>query len=234
MLTTVPKEPRFEQTTEETRMAFSIRLGISPVVVHPGTKTLLCSTCHVSLLDEPTHPILCVPARKERTSAHDTIKTTGLKGYADDCGVFAKVEPSELHPEDNMRRVDLVLSFPEGNVLVDVAIIAPLCKTHIKDTAKESQGALIKKETAKCRHHHATSVRHEMEFVPFIADLHGSLGRDAIRLLIRLSAQCPRPRLAGQHPKSRVYEEMAAVAMVILRSVCLVTRLAFADAHAAS
>ena len=234
MLTTVPKEPRFEQTTEETRMAFAIRLGISPIVVHPSTKTLLCSTCHVSLLDEPTHPILCVPAMKERTSAHDTIKTTGLKGYADDCGVYAKVEPSELHPEDNMRRVDLVLSFPEGNVLVDVAVIAPLCKTHIKDTAKESQGALIKKETAKCKHHHATSVRHEMEFVPFIADLHGSLGRDAIHLLIRLSAQCPRPRLAGQHPKSRVYEEMAAVAMVILRSVCLVTRLAFADAHAAA
>ena len=73
-----------------------------------------------------------------------------------------------------------------------------------------------------------------MEFVPFIADLHGSLDPDAIRLLIRLSAQCPRPRLAGQHPKSRVYEEMAAVSMVILRSVCLVTRLAFADAHAAA
>ena len=165
---------------------------------------------------------------KERTSAHDTIKTTGLKRFAEDCGVYAKVEPSELHPEDNLRRVDLVVSFPEGNVLVDVAVIAPLCKTHIKDTAKESQGALLKKEAAKCRHHHGSSVRHEMEFVPFIADLHGSLGRDAIQLLKRLCAQCPRPRLAGQNPKSRVYEEMAAVAMVILRSVCLVTRLAFA------
>ena len=54
---------------------------------------------------------------KERTSAHDTIKTTGLKRFAEDCGVYAKVEPSELHPEDTLRRVDLVVSFPEGNVL---------------------------------------------------------------------------------------------------------------------
>ena len=122
-------------------MAFAIRLGISPIVVHPSTKTLLCSTCHVSLLDEPTHPILCVPAMKERTSAHDTIKTTGLKGYADDCGVYAKVEPSELHLEDNMRRVDLVLSFPEGNVLVDVAVIAPLSARHTSRTQQRSRKA---------------------------------------------------------------------------------------------
>jgi hypothetical protein len=35
-------------------------------------------------------------------------------------------------------------------------------------------------------------------------------------------------------PAGKYFEEMAAVAMVILRSVCLVTRLAFADAHAAA
>ena len=173
-------------------------------------------------------------AKAERTSIHDHIKTTGLKAHADDCSILARTEPSELHPDDNMRRVDLVLSFPEGNVLVDVSVISPLCKTHVKVSASEPQGALLKKEAAKCRHHKATSVRYEMEFVPFIVDMHGSHGRDAIQLLKRLCAQCPRPRLAGQHPKARIYEEMAASATAILRSATLVIRLAYADAHAAA
>ena len=118
-------------------------------------------------------------------------------------------------------------------MLVDVSVISSLCKTHIKASAEGPVGALLRKETQKCKHHEATAQRYEMEFVPFIVDMHGAHGPDAIHLLKRLAAQCPRPRLAGQHPKAQIYEEMAASAISILRSVTRVLRLGYADAFAA-
>ena len=49
-------------------------------------------------------------------------------------------------------------------------------QTHIKASAKGPVGALLKKETQKCKHHEATAQRYEMEFVPFIVDMHGAHG----------------------------------------------------------
>ena len=59
MLTTVPREPRFEQKTEETRVAFTLRLGLPYVMVDPRIKTLLCAHCHTSLLHDPDHHVIC-------------------------------------------------------------------------------------------------------------------------------------------------------------------------------
>ena len=42
---------------------------------------------------------------------------------------------NKLHPQDNKRRVDLVVHLPEGSKLVDVSIVDPLCATHVRASA---------------------------------------------------------------------------------------------------
>ena len=90
----------------------------------------------------------------------------------------------------------------------------------------------MRKEREKIKHHHDTAERFEMEIVPFIVDLHGSHGPDARKFLRLLADFRPRPRLSGEDPKARVYEEMAASCVLIARKGAEVCRLAYADAHA--
>ena len=127
--------------------------------------------------------------------------------------------------------MDLKVVFDTGTVLVDVAVINPLCATHVRASAKDAQGAVIKKERAKIAHHIATSKKFEMEIVLFVVDTHGSHGPDARKFLKRMAQHRPRPRLSGQHPLADYYAEMAASGVAILRAFALTTRLAFSDAH---
>ena len=125
-----------------------------------------------------------------------------------------------------------MVHLPEGSKLVDVSIVDPLCATHVRASAKEKQGFVLRKEREKIKHHHDTAERFEMEIVPFIVDLHGSHGPDARKFLRLLADFRPRPRLSGEDPKARVYEEMAASCVLIARKGAEVCRLAYADAHA--
>ena len=123
------------------------------------------------------------------------------------------------------------MHLPEGSKLVDVSIVDPLCATNVRASAKEKQGFVLRKERGKIKHHHGTAERFEMEIVPFIVDLHGSHGPDARKFLQFLASFRPRPRLSGENPKARVYEEMAASCVLIACKGAEVCRLAYADAH---
>ena len=220
--TVLPNSDRLVMSDGAMRYKLSQLLNVSPVAVSQNIASLQCAKCHKSLLDDPSHPPNC--DMPERTTMHDMVKH-GLRANAMDCGLAADVEPTKLHPEDNKRRVDLVVHLPEGSKLVDVSIVDPLCATHVRASAKEKQGFVLRKEREKIKHHHDTAERFEMEIVPFIVDLHGSHGPDARKFLRLLADFRPRPRLSGEDPKARVYEEMAASCVLIARKGAEVCRL---------
>jgi len=172
-LTTTPKEKQRLMSNQQFAVAIRTRLNLMPFANMP--KGCICkNAAKLDDLSRPSHPHCCTKTKGPGvTTRHNTITQT-LASLVRAAGLTPAVELRELPTADSSekskepsRRPDIMIWSAAETLLVDVTVLHPLARSHMRTGIVPAMAARAKKkrdryaELAKC---------YSGRVVPFVLD----------------------------------------------------------------
>ena len=164
-------------------MAFAVQYRV-------GTSA---STAHVSMcacgerLPQATHILSCKHLRG-RFVRHDVLVSL-LAKMCTEAGLVATTEVMVV--EGRQKRMDLVITLPTGRVWIDVSVVNPQAPSYVKDTNPKRT-----REQAKTAKWQLEAKKKWVQFIPFVVDTFGGLGKQAKDWLGKVAVEGARRKAA--------------------------------------
>ena len=164
-------------------MAFAVQYRV-------GTRA---STAHVSMcacgerLPQATHILSCKHLRG-RFVRHDVLVSL-LAKMCTEAGLVATTEVMVV--EGRQKRMDLVITLPTGRVWIDVSVVNPQAPSYVKDTNPKRT-----REQAKTAKWQLEAKKKWVQFIPFVVDTFGGLGKQAKDWLGKVAVEGARRKVA--------------------------------------
>ena len=115
-----------------------------------------------------------------RNQRHDSIKQLECS-WMSELGAIVKMEPRRLG-EDN-KRPDAFVQLGAETLLLDFAVVNPLCKSYLQLAAQEQLGAAKRVAKQKREKYKAMAQRAKATFIPVIIEATGGFHSEALELI---------------------------------------------------
>src|ERR1700678_4245567 len=152
----------------------------------------LCSRSHSlvwSLLVHIQSALVCIGQKGTKITHRHDGATDALHVSTIHAGGLSYNEPRDLSGNGNHTRPDLQLVLNGRQLLVDVTIRHPACKTNIlHGSARQQLAAAHKGEAEKKAKYAAMAKTKQAEFLPFAVETYGGLGKAARKLRKRIAS----------------------------------------------
>src|ERR1700753_1526479 len=211
-LTTDPSSPALSLTNTQYQISSKIRLGLQPLPLPSD-----CASCHTpdACAEDHNYPLVCIAQKGTNTTIrhHDGVDAIFVSTIH--AGGFAIKEPRQLGGRGDNTRPDLQLLLNGHQVLVDVTIRDPACKTNIQHgSATQQLAAAHRGEAEKKAKYAAMAKTQQAEFIPFAVETYGGMGKSARKLIKRI-ASVAQDRLQATSEKEvrQQLEESVAIAV---------------------
>src|SRR6202021_2439944 len=176
-LTTAPTTPAQSLTNTEYQICSKVRLGLPPLPLPSD-----CASCNSqdACASDPLHPLVCGGQKGRTITARHHMTVDPL--------YVSTLHAGRLAIQDHTRP-DLQLVLNGRQVLVDVTIRHPGCKTNIlHGSARQQLAAAHKGEAEKKAKYAAMAKAQQASFIPFAVETYGELGKSARKLINQIVA----------------------------------------------
>ena len=212
-LTTDPSSPALSLTNIQYQISSKIRLGLPPLPLPSD-----CASCHsqdACALD-PLHPLVCIGQKGTKITAQ-TRRDSGcpLCVHHPCWWLSLTRSPRDLSGNGDHTRPDLQLVLNGRQLLVDVTIRHPACKTNIMHgSARQQLAAAHKGEAEKKAKYAAMAKTQQAEFLPFAVETYGGLGKAARKLRKRIASSAEEgPQMLSEKEVRRELRGSVAIAV---------------------
>jgi hypothetical protein len=180
---------------EQYRSAVRLRLCLPPICT-VDIRTTACP-CGGDIQLDPLHFHKCVKVKANAiTDRHNEVLFT-LQSLSKQCGITSDMVPASHHlreslsQKDERKRPDIVfhhlrVSGRITQTVCDVGITAPFSDTHVQRHASATKpleaAAAMERDKVKHYTHHICDEK-QQEFIPFIMESSGALGRSAANII---------------------------------------------------
>jgi hypothetical protein len=148
--------------------------------------------------DDPCHAQVCKLNRREINRRHNAISDC-LQKIARQCNAAVQKEPTDLRlpedmPEGSRVHPDILIKKADQQFLVDVTVVHSCARSYShrnSDTkaAGSMHSALNQREQKKHKRYDDWADCNNSKFIAFVMDSHGSLSREALKLVLFLANQ---------------------------------------------
>ena len=185
-LTTDPSSPALSMSNIQYQISSKIRLGLPPLPLPSD-----CASCHTqdACALDPLHPLVCIGQKGTKITHRHDGATDALHVSTIHAGGLSYKEPRDLSGNGDHTRPDLQLVLNGRQLLVDVTIRHPACKTNIMHgSARQQLAAAHKGEAEKKAKYAAMAKAQQASFIPFAVETYGGLGKSARKLINQIVA----------------------------------------------
>ena len=135
------------------------------------------------------HSLVCIAQKGTDTTVRHHDAADSIYVSTIHAGGLAIKEPRQLGGRGDHTRPDLQLLLDGHQVLVDVTIRDPTCKTNIQHgSARQQLAAAHKGEAEKKAKYAAMARTQQAEVVPFAVETYGGVGKSARKLIKRIAS----------------------------------------------
>src|SRR6201995_2667359 len=172
--------PALSLTNNQYQISSKLRLGLEPLSL-----TSDCASCHTqgACAEDPNHPLVCIAQKGNKITLRHHGVVDPICVSTIHAGGSAIKEPTHLGGKDDQSRPDAHLVLDGRQVLVDVTVRHPTCKTNIQHgSARHQLAAAHKGEAEKKAKYTAMAKSQQAEFVYFAVETYGGMGKGAGKL----------------------------------------------------
>jgi len=211
-LTTDPSSPALSMSNIQYQISSKIRLGLPPLPLPSD-----CASCHTqdACALDPLHPLVCIGQKGTKITHRHDGATDALHVSTIHAGGLSYKEPRDLSGNGNHTRPDLQLVLNGRQLLVDVTIRHPACKTNIMHgSARQQLAAAHKGEAEKKAKYASMAKTQQAEFLPFAVETYGGLGKAARKLRKRIASSAEEgPQMLSEKEVMRELRGSVAIAV---------------------
>ena len=194
------------------QISSKIRLGLPPLPLPSD-----CASCHTqdACALDPLHPLVCIGQKGTKITHRHDGATDALHVSTIHAGGLSYKEPRDLSGNGNHTRPDLQLVLNGRQLLVDVTIRHPACKTNIMHgSARQQLAAAHKGEAEKKAKYASMAKTQQAEFLPFAVETYGGLGKAARKLRKRIASSAEEgPQMLSEKEVMRELRGSVAIAV---------------------
>jgi len=173
-LTTLPLSPMLNLSDAHFRVACRLRLGLPPQDNLPPT----CQ-CGLNLKSDPLHFLSCKRIKRSAVTQRHNMVLQRLSHLLQQAGGSVYIEPNWFEG----KRPDAQVNFSRGNTMIDVSITHPSAPSLCRSAAARPLAAAKRRENLKECKYSSIARDEECQFVPFVMESYGSLGKQAFKFL---------------------------------------------------
>jgi len=211
-LTTDPSSPALSLSNIQYQISSKIRLGLPPLPLPSD-----CASCHTqdACALDPLHPLVCIGQKGTKITHRHDGATDAVHVSTIHAGGLSYKEPRDLSGNGDHTRPDLQLVLNGRQLLVDVTIRHPACKTNIMHgSARQQLAAAHKGEAEKKAKYAAMAKTQQAEFLPFAVETYGGLGKAARKLRKRIASSAEEgPQMLSEKEVMRELRGSVAIAV---------------------
>jgi hypothetical protein len=181
------------------KLAIRHRLFLQPANVLPARSCTHADSSEHPLADEPMHFHVCEKHKKSAGYVRHQHVVKALQRWLHHIGKDVQYEPT-IFGVNSKCKPDLLVYDPQQQWMIDVTITEPSGKDHLKSRhsatvpgaaarqAEKNKAGKYEPEIKKL-----SGVNHLTQFVPFVLETHGAIGKRALAWLQSLVADLPLP-----------------------------------------
>ena len=211
-LTTDPSSPALSMSNIQYQISSKIRLGMPPLPLPSD-----CASCHTqdACALDPLHPLVCIGQKGTKITHRHDGATDAVHVSTIHAGGLSYKEPRDLSGNGDHTRPDLQLVLNGRQLLVDVTIRHPACKTNIMHgSARQQLAAAHKGEAEKKAKYASMAKTQQAEFLPFAVETYGGLGKAARKLRKRIASSAEEgPQMLSEKEVMRELRGSVAIAV---------------------
>jgi hypothetical protein len=189
-LTTLPEEDSLRLSNDQFRAAIRHRLSLS------SQRYPKCCECDPSAgpVNESQHPHVCLSIKKEETNKRHELIVFCVSQLCRLAGFPTSLSYS-LHRLPNETEIvpDLYVYTGGKTYMIDVSIVYPAGSTYVNAHSADihSLAAASHRGKEKVRKYESLAHRNGMEFIPFILESFGAIGKEARRFISEIADETP-------------------------------------------
>jgi len=209
-----------------------LSLGLEPFVYDAAGPPVRCSNrgCqHIDLRAQPFHALPCIGSRKIGRLVQHNHQQHGLERLCHECCVGVH-HPKDLTSPDGQERPDLLLSFSDTQVIVDVRGVHTTSPSYI-DRNKNNHH-VVSDAAAKDKVDKYSDIARGVSYgtQAYIFETFGGLHSSAVALIDRIINQRPSGPLRRSREATR-FHHLSAMAMAIARDNATMVCIAHSRAY---
>ena len=216
--TTMPTSGPLELDDLAFRVNACMSLGLEPFVYDAAGPPVRCKHRNCAAVDmrqQPFHPLHCISGAKRGRNVEHNHQQVGVERLCHACCVGVH-HPKDLTSADGQERPDLLLSFSNAQVIVDIRGVHTTSPSYI--ALNKNDHHKVSDAAAKNKVDKYTDIARKVSYgtAAYVFETYGGLHQSAVALVDRIINQRPNGPLRRSREAVRFYH-LSAMAMSIMR-----------------